>query len=72
MILMAAVFSLTLFLYRRRNSKLFVTALRAKAECELSREAAQYGVKQMIWDAHSTMEQTVDEIAEHFNLTRPE
>jgi len=33
-----------------------------------SRETAQYGVKHIIWDDNSTVEQTVDEIAEYFGL----
>jgi len=47
-----------------------VNALRGKAKREISRETTQYGVKQIIWDDNSTVEQTADEIAEYFGLPR--
>jgi DNA-binding transcriptional MerR regulator len=47
-----------------------VNALRGKAKREISRETTQYGVKQIIWDDNSTVEQTVDVIAEYFGLPR--
>ena len=45
-----------------------VHALREKAKRDISREAAQYGIKQIILDNHSTVEQTADSVAEYFGL----
>jgi Fe-S cluster assembly scaffold protein SufB len=47
-----------------------VNAEREKAKREIPRETIQYGVKQIIWDDTSTVEQTVDVIAEYFGLPR--
>jgi len=38
------------------------------AKGEIPGETTQYGVKHIIWDEHSTLEQTADEIAEYFGL----
>jgi len=35
---------------------------------EIPGETTQYGVKHILWDAHSTVEQTADELAEYFGL----
>jgi hypothetical protein len=39
-------------------------------EPENGREAAQYGVKQIFCDENSTVEQTVDMVAEYFGLKK--
>lgn len=41
-----------------------------KAKGEVPGEATQYGVKQIIWDGNSTVEQTADIVAEYFGLPR--
>ena len=43
-----------------------------KGKPENPREAAPYGIKQIIWDANSTVEQTAEMIAEYFGLTAPD
>jgi hypothetical protein len=35
---------------------------------EIPGEATQYGVKHILWDEHSTVEQAADEIAAYFGL----
>jgi hypothetical protein len=45
-----------------------VNAVWGKGKPESPRETNQYGVKQIIWDDTSTVEQTVDVIAEYFGL----
>lgn len=35
---------------------------------EIPGETTQYGVKHILWDEHSTVEQTADELAEYFGL----
>jgi len=35
---------------------------------EIPGETTQYGVKHILWDAHSTVEQAADELAEYFGL----
>lgn len=47
-----------------------VNAIFGKANREIPRETRQYGVKQIIWDDNSTVEQTADIIAEYFGLPR--
>ena len=47
-----------------------INTLRRKAKREISRETTQYGVKQIICDDNSTVEQTADVIAEYFGLSR--
>lgn len=49
-----------------------VNAVWGKGKPESPRETNQYGVKQIIWDDTSTVEQTVDVIAEYFGLPRAE
>jgi len=46
-----------------------VNAQRAKTKREISRKTTQYGIKQIIWGDHSTVEQTADEIADYFGLS---
>ena len=45
-----------------------VNAVKANAKFPIWRETAQYGVKQIVWDDNSTIEQTTDTIAEYFGL----
>jgi len=45
-----------------------VNAQRVKSKCEFFRKTNQYGIKHMMWDEHSTVEQTADEVAEYFGL----
>ena len=45
-----------------------VNAANANAKFPIWRETKQYGVKQIVWDNNSTVEQTADIIAEYFGL----
>lgn len=45
-----------------------VQAARANENFPLWKRAVRYGVKQIIWDDNSTVEQTADRIAEYFGL----
>lgn len=46
-----------------------VNTVWGKGKPESPRETNKYGVKQIIWDDHSTVEQTVDMVAEYFGLS---
>lgn len=49
-----------------------VNAMREKATREMSREAAQYGVKEIVWAQDSTVEGVTEDIAEYFGLNSAE
>ena len=47
-----------------------VNAVWGKGKPDSPRETNQYGVKQIIWDDNSIVEQTADEIASYFGWPR--